>query len=507
MNRIFVTAMAIMLLAGGPAWATIPSTQKSQAQLANPAQEAAQMVQQAFTDIQHNNVISGQAEIDKAIQTKGFIQLPMDLQYRVLWIASMLAEQDGQDKKAHDMAVRATTFDAADSTVWMVRTFSAMSTADYHDAAHGVTVLAQRWPDKLSSILPGAIIQLHFLLKQAQDDAMDREMLDALFDAKWKNNGNEPGSLWRDLALQYLNRKDVARATTVSKRITSARTALSMLVDKRFDPITRKYPEAFNVGRLISVQITTAQARMKAHPDQLSPIVDLQKLYLATGKNPRVLSISDAAVAQAKHGTGDTTYTDFATRYNWVLDCRSRAWKREGHWKQAIREEMVAARRPEFGSMNVSQLINLGNLYANLGQSDKAANAIVELGDLSPIGHMQLESVRLRIAVAKKDKAAITSAMSYLRQHRADDIRTWEDALLLRGKLDVAAALLIERLKNPAWRSDALVDMQHYADVVETPVEKTIRNRWDTVTRRPDVQAAMHMVGRVERFRIAAPLR
>jgi hypothetical protein len=49
--------------------------------------------------------------------------------------------------------------------------------------------------------------------------------------------------------------------------------------------------------------------------------------------------------------------------------------------------------------------------------------------------------------------------------------------------------------------------MQHYADVTETPTEKLIHDRWITVTARPDVQAAMQKVGRVERFHIAGALR
>ena len=157
--------------------------------------------------------------------------------------------------------------------------------------------------------------------------------------------------------------------------------------------------------------------------------------------------------------------------------------------------------------MNVSQLINLGGLYADLGLPDKAADTIVELGNMSPFGRMQLESVKLRIAVAKNDAAAIAASMDYQREHRADAIATWEDALLLCGKLDEAASLLIERLQKPAWRNAALVDMQHYADVTETPTEKLIHDRWNTVTARPDVQAAMQKVGRVERFHMAAALR
>ena len=313
--------------------------------------------------------------------------------------------------------------------------------------------------------------------------------------------------MWRDLALLHIERNDIARATAVALRITSAQAALSMRVDRRFDPITLKRSRNFDIDRLVAAEIEAAQERVKAQPDKLEPIADLQELLLITGQYARVLSISDTVLVHAGRGDGPKTYTDFDDKYPWVLDNRSRAFKRQGRWDDAVRVEVLAARRPEHGGMNVSQLINLGGLYVDLGLPDKAADAIVELGDMSPFGRMQLESVKLRIAVAKSDAAAIAASMSYQREHRADAIATWEDALLLCGKLDEAASLLIERLQKPAWRNAALVDMQHYADVTETPTEKLIHDRWITVTARPDVQAAMQKVGRVERFHIAGALR
>lgn len=474
---------------------------------ANSGVDAAQMVQQAFGDLSRDDIASAQSKLDKAIQARGFAELPTDLRYRALLVASLLAEQNDDDRKAHDLILQATAFDEADDTAWITRLSIAFSLGDYTDAGHSLAISAQHWPEKLGELKPDAIWQLHHHVKQAHDSDVDREMLDALFDAGWQDRGTEPSDLWRDLALLHVMRNEIARATTVALRITSARTALSMLVDKRFDSITLKHPQAFDVDRLVAAEIEAAEARMKAHPDQLAPITDLQELLLITGQYPRVLSISDAAVAHAAHGDGAKAYTDFDDRYNWVLDYRSRALQGEGRWDDALRVQTLAARRPEQGGMNVSQLINLGELYADLNQPDKAADAIAEVGSMSPFGRMQLESVKLRIAVEKNDAAAIATSMAYLREHRTDAIATWEDALLLRGELDAAAALLIERLENPDWRNQTLVDMQRYAQVAETPIEKTIHDRWNTITARPDVRAAVRKVGRIERFNITAELR
>jgi hypothetical protein len=78
-------------------------------------------------------------------------------------------------------------------------------------------------------------------------------------------------------------------------------------------------------------------------------------------------------------------------------------------------------------------------------------------------------------------------------------------ALLKHGDLDAAAALLIQRLNAPDWRSGALVGLQHYAHSEQAPAMKTMDQRWNAVTSRPDVQATLAKVGRVERFDVFAP--
>lgn len=47
--------------------------------------------------------------------------------------------------------------------------------------------------------------------------------------------------------------------------------------------------------------------------------------------------------------------------------------------------------------------------------------------------------------------------------------------------------------------------MQHYVHSEQTPTMKTMDQRWNSVTSRPDVQATLAKVGRVERFDVTAP--
>lgn len=501
MNRTITIAVTLgLLLSAGMACASIAPTGTGSAQPSAKVSEAMLELKQAAADVANGDNKKAAPELDKVIAAPGFDQLPAELRFQTLYMAAVIAFQDKQYDKAHRLATRATGFDQATGAAWTVRLFAALYTSDNPDAGRCLEAIAKQWPDQLDNVRPQGIAQTHFALRAAHENDVDRAMLTALFDANWQAEYSDYDILWRDLALLQIEHNEDEHAATVARRIRSAHTALSMRIDKRFDPITRGQSSAFDVGHLLEAQILAARARVKAHPDQLRPVQRLQDLLLESGRNAEVLSISDAAVAHAERGDGDKTYTDFGETYNWVLNQRSLALAHDGRWDDAVREMARAAKRPEDGGLNVSQSINLGGLFVDLDQPDKAAAAIVEPGEMSPNGNMQLEYVRLQIAIEKNDADSTAKHMAYLQKHRTDDIATWQRALLKHGDLDAAAALLIQRLQAPGWRSDALVEMQHYIRSEQTPAMKTMEQRWNAVTSRPDVEAALAKVGRVERF-------
>jgi beta-barrel assembly-enhancing protease len=484
MNRTITIAVALGLLLGaGMACASIEPVGAARAQPSAEVGDATLQLKQAFSDVSNGDDKKAAPELDKVIAAPSFDQLPAQLRFQTLYVATVIAFQDKQYAKAHRLAIRATGFDQATGTAWTARLFGALYTSDNPDAGRCVEVLARRWPKQLDDIRPQGIVQTHHALRVAHEDDVDRAMLDALFDANWQADQSNYDTVWRDLALLQIQHNDSARAAMVAaRRIRSASAALSMRIDKRFDPITRRHPQAFDVDQLLAAQIQVARARIKDHPDQLESVQRLQDLLIEKGRNAEVLAVSDAAVAHAEHGDGEKTYTDFGSSYNWVLNQRSLALAHDGRWDDAVREMTRAARRPENGGVNVSQSINLGGLFADLDQPDKAAAAIVEPGEMSPNGNMQLEYVRLQISIEKNDTGSIAKHMAYLQEHRTDDIATWQRALLRHGDLDTAAALLIQRLNAPDWRSGALVEMQHYA---HSEHDGPALGRRDLTSRRP----------------------
>lgn len=471
------------------------------------AQHVEAVLAQAATQLDKGGPDRLGTTLDDITHSASFARFSSNLRYRTLLAAALVAEQQQRDTDAHELATQATRMEGAGDVAWSIRLNAAADVRDYRDAAHSLVTLARRWPASVQDFNPDAVGNLHSLLSRAGEHAADREMLDALFDAHWQIDGREPSLLWRQLVLYHLTDRGLSRAGAIALRITSAEAVIGMLADNRFGPVIRRHPQHFNVRRLLAAEIAERSARMVAHPDEIEPITDLEILFLMTRKYPDVLGISDATVAHVEFGHGKTAYVDFDRWYVWVLDYRARALMREQRWSDATRVETRAARYLEQGAPNTSQYINLGTWLANRLKPDEAAEAISKAGAVSAFGGMQYQGVKLRIAIARRDEPAIAAAMTYMGTHRAEDMTGWEDALLLRGNKNAAAALLVQRLKEPGQRLDALTEMQRYASCTRTPLEQLIRRRWHAVTARADVQAALRRVGRVRHYDLCAPIR
>jgi hypothetical protein len=201
-------------------------------------------------------------------------------------------------------------------------------------------------------------------------------------------------------------------------------------------------------------------------------------------------------------------YDDDETALNWLLDIYARAAVATKQWNEATRALELAAQGLENGHLNVSNVINLGALYADLGQGDKALRVLAEISDadsstlLSPFGRMQWQGVRLAAALAKADATLVNTSLEYLRTHQADAIDAYQEALLRTDRLDAAAQLLIARLHDPDRYRAALIDVQVYTFPPAPPGLAHLRSRWRDVAGRPDVQEAVGQIGRIEKFPI-----
>lgn len=497
-------AATLLLAVALSAHATVATRANPPPGLEDSIRATTNMIDQGLGHIRDNDADAARASLDQAIHSSAFDFLPQDQQYRALALAGLLAFDRKDYVQAHELLERATGFSIANEAVWRARFESAFNIRDFRDGAKCLTVLSSRWPTSVEQLNPGTVFQVELGIKGTAP-VLERDYLQALFDMGWDDHTGGADTLWHDLALLWLEAGEAQKAASVAARISSVRTKLSMRVDKRFDGITRADPQAYDIDRIVQENLSKARAAVTATPDELKPVYVLQGQLIDAHHYAEAVAAADAVIAKTGNGSDPSAYTDFDQSYNWVLDGRARALARMGRWDDAIAQWRHAARRPENGAMNVSQAINLAGLYARLRRPKEAVDMLQGMSGMSPYGRMQYEKVQLEIAVEQGDQAATAKHLSYLREHRADAIATWQTALLLTGDLDGASDLLVERLDNPRWRDDALVDMQHYLDIAETPVGAEVEQRWNEIQTRPAVQKALSRFGRIEHFNLDPP--
>ena len=159
--------------------------------------------------------------------------------------------------------------------------------------------------------------------------------------------------------------------------------------------------------------------------------------------------MGSAAVGKASAPRAPLEYTDYPKQYVWILNYYADALGYVGRWTEAVAQLETASRMPEEGQDNISQVINLAELYATLGQAAAARQTLRRLPPrLTPYGDMQKAAVELESAVQLGDREEAVRALAFLRAHQADAPYTYEQALLGADLPDDAAQVLVVRLEG-----------------------------------------------------------
>ena len=236
----------------------------------------------------------------------------------------------------------------------------------------------------------------------------------------------------------------------------------------------------------------------------MQAVADLSYAMLAMRRYAEALTLTDSALQQAAAAEpGHEPFSDAKRYLNWIMDNRARALHALGRWDEEVEQLRRASRLPEEGGVNVSQAINLGDSYCNLGRPKEALAAIAEVGEVSSYGRMQLEAVKHMAAIELGDTQAADHALGYLRSHQSDAPRTFTETLVRAGASEEASASFIARLNDPTLRNAALIDAQTYMEPPAPPDEMKWRAQWEELLARPEVKAAILKVGRIERFSLA----
>jgi len=445
--------------------------------------------------------------IKAVIESPAFEDLPVERRHAMLTSASGVALQLNDNQLAQSYAKRATALPNAMPVNWQVRFYASLGMADMTDAAVSLTEIAKQTPKALADIKDPSVI--FRILGESKKSTAPQYfgLLEALYGANWKIDGLfEPYTVWRDYALALLERGRPVDAKHVATRLKQPSVVISVRVDKRFDQIVKSAPRVFDIDKAVETDIANLREIVRQSPRALQSIIELTYALLKAHRYDEALSLTDVVMQNVKGAGSQPAYDDINDNLIWILNNRAIALGGLGRRDEELEILVRAARRPEHGDPNVSQAINLGQFYCDLGRPKDALFAILDVGKTSPYGQSQLETVHLCAALQLGDKDAAASALNYLKDHQNDSPRTYQSALGLTGDYDGAAALLIQRLNDPSMRADALTEVQNYMDPADLEWPVKSRERFQVVVNRDDVQKAIHKVGRIESFNLRSDL-
>ncbi|MGB6310525.1 MAG: hypothetical protein WBF89_22310 [Steroidobacteraceae bacterium] len=447
------------------------------------------------------------AALRSIIDSKTFGSLPLDVQYRALSTAGRVALYHGPPKLAYVYLGRVTAMPQADYDDWLRRLQTAYKLGNEEDSVATLAVLMRRWPDRAGKLDSDYIRKVANDSQRLSSDAA-LALLQALYDAHWKLQwGIEPSPIWRDLALLLIESNRLTEANDVAGHVTNAYVLIAMRADRRFDAVATVNPALLDIEAAAQREFETLQRQAEKLPQSLELKSQVINALLNQQHYEAALAASDSILLDIRSTNfPGKLFQDFDQQQSWFLNLRSIALQRVGRWDEAVAQLTAASLLTEKYSGNVDQLIYLGDLYCSLGRPKDALSAIASMvAATSPYGAMEMESVRTDAAYQLGDFKQAERSLGYLRTHRADAPGAYEDALISVNQLDRAAQELVAELLDTAQRQDALLSIQSFAPTPGTTRDMELDARRRAVIARPDVQAVIRKVGRVESYSLEAP--
>ena len=308
--------------------------------------------------VAEKNWPQAQVALQAVIEDKNFQNLPEDIQFKTLQLAGQVALEHGQVKRGYDYFVRVTSFPQTGYKDWRNRLVAADGVGDLPDI--------------------------------------------------------EPSESWRDLTLLLLEKGWLTKANDVATHVTDVYVLIAMRVDRRFDAVVAANPAQFDITASADRDFLAFQAAAEKTPHSLELKSHVIQALLTQQRYDAALAASDSILVDIRSTNWPTKlYEDYDERSPWFFNLRDIALERVGRWDDAV------AQLSE--STDGNQLINLAQLYCDLGRTKDALSTIDRVGArASALGTMHIEMVRLEAALQLGNSKEVARSLEYLRVHRAN---------------------------------------------------------------------------------------
>ena len=376
--------------------------------------------------------------------------------------------------------------------------------AKRHDAAEEIlclTTIGRRWKWALGTLPNRLVDQVARDSELARVGELRIELLQMLYDIRWlDSDGGEPSRWWQQLSLDLLDRNRQEEAVAVAAHITDPYSLIALQADNRYKRIAGSEFVERDILKATERELDRRQALAAQQPRDLRRVLQVTSGFMWLHRYEDVLQLTGTVLQRRATALQATPYDDMPREFPWILDMRARALKALGRYDEVL--ALLRQACEESKQDLVSHPLNLSILLAELNHPREAVAAIPPLKDASPYGHAVGAMLRVMLASELEDAAGLNAALEELRTEGRDYPGILERALIIAGKDDEAAAELIARLSDPDLRSDALVEVQDYAN---HPVPAHVvewRKRQLALRARPDVRRAVQAYGRIRSYAI-----
>jgi tetratricopeptide (TPR) repeat protein len=515
MSRRMVLGLVAVLVFGSAAAASesIPSDDAGAAPVTDiaPATDAApstdairEMLQDAFKKLQNDDRHGTRLLFEGVVASPEFRSLTPTERYSAQFGLGLARYGDGDASAALAPLKQVTDTPYADGTTWMVYADAALAAGNKSQAIASLTTLARRWPATLSDQPDDVMVAfLRTALEPAVGDGERFNLIDALNDTDWtpKNPFYSLDNIELGQVRDLLTRRQIDKARKTASRIANTRVLFSMRINKTFDAVTSADSDRFDIARATASDLTRLQAASAKSPDLLAGYAAVSFALLERGRPADALATIDPALARIPADPKAKSPFSDPDKINWAKDRRAHALLRLGRTEEAIAMMKAAAEDAEDGRPNVSQRYNLAGFYEIQGRPMDALAVLkdVKAGEASPFGQMVVAEIRACAYAQLHQDGPMREAYGYVKEHASDAPDGPIEVALCIGDLDEAAKDLIQELGDPKRQDGALATVQEWLEpAVMSDHEREEHQRLKMLRARPDVQAALAKVGRME---------
>lgn len=387
--------------------------------------------------------------------------------------------------------VTATGMTGATAQHWIRRIDAEERSGNGTAAAHSLAQLIRQFPEALEDMDPG--YPLYLATDPDMDPAAGVDLRAALFDSNWHHTAES--TVWGLQVDDLLALGEIDQARRVLERISEPSDLIRIRALHRYDVLTNDLPP-IDIPHLLARDLEADRLGVATPNPEIGAYKTLAFALFSRGQLSEALTTTDVALARPEPDAGTAAWRD----RTWLMDTRARTLMALGRGDEAAVQSQAAAARIEEGRADLSQTINLGWLYLRLDRNADAMATTVKVDENAEATFDTMLTIQIRACAASAlgDGPAAEAAYAYLAANWRVAPRAVMDALLCRGDVDGAAAVMVQRLDDPELAATALAELHHHLPApAPTPFDTRLIAGDAIIAARPDVIAARDRVGRL----------